>query len=131
MAFIEDVFKSDLGTGLAVGVGVLVLGPIVIPAVAGVARPLLKAAIKGGLIVYDQGKSIAASVKKESGSLLDQGKGIVDSVKKEGEQLYDKGKGLLTDARDSFDKLVEESRAELSAETSVGQPVVPASAEVV
>ncbi len=131
MAFIEDVFKSDLGTGLAVGIGVLVLGPIVVPAVAGVAKPLLKAAIKGGLIIYDQGKSIASSVKKESGCLLDHGKNVVANVKKESEQLYDKGKGLLNDAKDSFDKLVEESRAELSGEVAVEQPEIVAPVEVV
>ncbi len=31
MSFIEDMFKGNLGTGLAFGIGTLILGPIVIP----------------------------------------------------------------------------------------------------
>ncbi|WP_207796518.1 hypothetical protein [Sphingomonas oleivorans] len=45
---LEDMFKGDLGTGLLVGFGALVLAPI-----AGrVLRPAAKAVIKGGMTLY-------------------------------------------------------------------------------
>src|SRR5689334_5396572 len=52
MALIEDVFKGNLATGLAIGAGALLLGPTVIQAVGGVLRPAAKAAIKGGMVFY-------------------------------------------------------------------------------
>ena len=51
MALIEDVFKGNLATGLAIGAGALLLGPTVIQAVGSALRPA-KAAIKGGMVFY-------------------------------------------------------------------------------
>lgn len=51
---------SKLGTVLAVGVGAAVLAPLVSPALARVTRPVLKSAIKGGLIVYEKAKVMGA-----------------------------------------------------------------------
>jgi hypothetical protein len=55
----------SLGTGLALGAGAVILGPIVIPIVAGVLKSLTKAGIKGGLILYEKGK-IAAEEARET-----------------------------------------------------------------
>lgn len=52
MALIEDVFKGNLATGLAVGVGAVILGPTVIQAIGSALRPAAKAAIKGGMVFY-------------------------------------------------------------------------------
>ena len=52
MALIEDMFKGNLATGLAVGIGAVLLGPTVIEAVGSVLRPTAKAVIKGGLVFY-------------------------------------------------------------------------------
>ena len=52
MALVEDLFKGSGVTGIAVGVGALLLAPTVLPAVGRVLRPAVKAAIKGGLILY-------------------------------------------------------------------------------
>lgn len=51
---------SKLGTILAVGVGAAVLAPLVSPAVAKVTRPLIKSAIKGGLIVFERARVMGA-----------------------------------------------------------------------
>jgi hypothetical protein len=45
---------AELGGTVAVGAGIVLLAPIVMPVVAGVLKPLTKAAIKGGLIAYDK-----------------------------------------------------------------------------
>ncbi len=56
MSFIEDAFKGNLGTGLIIGLGTILLGPVLIPAVRAIVRPVAKAAIKGGILVYKTGK---------------------------------------------------------------------------
>jgi hypothetical protein len=52
MAIIEDIFEGNIGAGLAVGAGMLLL-PVVMPLITGIARPLVKSVIKGGIVVYD------------------------------------------------------------------------------
>lgn len=52
MALVEDLFKGTTVTGVAVGLGAVLLAPTVIPAVGRVVRPALKAAIKGGMVFY-------------------------------------------------------------------------------
>jgi hypothetical protein len=57
MAFLEDMFKGgNIVAGLAIGVGAVVLAPVVIPAL----RPIAKSVIKVGLIAYE-GATIRAS----------------------------------------------------------------------
>jgi hypothetical protein len=54
MAFIEDVFKGgNIATGLGVGLGMVVLGPVVLPVVGAVVRPLAKTVVKMGMSAYD------------------------------------------------------------------------------
>ncbi len=61
MGLIDDVFKGgNIVTGLAIGIGAAVLGPVVLPILAGAAKPLAKAAIKGGLALCEKGKESAA-----------------------------------------------------------------------
>lgn len=49
-----------VGSGIALGVGALILAPAVFPAVASVLKPLIKATIKGGIILIEKGREIAA-----------------------------------------------------------------------
>ncbi|MFI5293943.1 MAG: DUF5132 domain-containing protein [Thermodesulfovibrionales bacterium] len=61
MGLLDDVFKGgNVITGLAIGIGAAVLGPVVLPILAGAAKPLAKAAIKGGLALCAKGKESAA-----------------------------------------------------------------------
>lgn len=55
----------SLGTGLALGAAAVLLAPIVLPVLAGVAKSLTKAGIKGGLILYEKGK-IASEEMRET-----------------------------------------------------------------
>lgn len=52
MALIEDVFKGNVVTGVAIGVAALILGPSLIPAVGRALRPAAKTVIKGGIVAY-------------------------------------------------------------------------------
>ena len=67
MAILEDVFKGGTVTGLAVGVGALLLAPTVLPAVGRVVRPAVKAAIKGGMVFY---RETIAEVGELAGDLF-------------------------------------------------------------
>jgi hypothetical protein len=52
MALFEDMFKGNVMTGLAVGIGAVILGPTLLPMIGNVVRPAMKAVIKGGMYVY-------------------------------------------------------------------------------
>jgi hypothetical protein len=67
MAILEDVFRGSTVTGLAVGVGALLLAPAVLPAVGRVVRPAVKAAIKGGMVFY---RETVAEVGELAGDLF-------------------------------------------------------------
>ena len=62
MGLLDDVFKGNIGTGLAIGIGAAVLGPVIIPVLSGAAKPLVKAAIKSGILLYEKGKEVYAEM---------------------------------------------------------------------
>lgn len=64
MALFSNSFKKDLLGALAIGAGVAILAPIVIPVVASVVKPLAKAVIKGGILLFDKSKEVVAEVKE-------------------------------------------------------------------
>jgi len=68
--------KADIWTGLAIGVGLLV-APIVIPVIAAAARPVLKAALKGGLLLYERGRELCAEVTEVTEDLIEEAKSEV------------------------------------------------------
>jgi hypothetical protein len=59
---------------LAVGVGVALLAPILLPAVASVFRPLVKGAVKGTLTVADSLKEMTASTGEHLSDLYAEAK---------------------------------------------------------
>ncbi|HEY9811273.1 MAG TPA: DUF5132 domain-containing protein [Halomicronema sp.] len=48
--------------GLVVGIGALLLAPVVIPLAAGVGKPLVKGVIKGGITLAEKTKGMLAEV---------------------------------------------------------------------
>jgi Protein of unknown function (DUF5132) len=49
-----------ISSGVLIGAGVVLLAPVVIPVIAGLLRPVLKAGIKTGLITYHKVKEVTA-----------------------------------------------------------------------
>jgi hypothetical protein len=67
MAGIEDLFKNgNIATGLAVGVGTLVVAPLLTP----VLKPIAKTVIRAGLLAYDQGRAAMADLNERAGDLV-------------------------------------------------------------
>ncbi|MEJ2169604.1 MAG: DUF5132 domain-containing protein [Desulfobacterales bacterium] len=52
------------GTAMAVGAGVVLLAPIVIPVLASVLKPVAKAVIKGGMLAYEYARIAVAETKE-------------------------------------------------------------------
>jgi hypothetical protein len=63
MAIFEG-WKGNILGGLAIGIGASVLAPVVIPVLASVVKPLSKAAIKGGYLLYEKGRETLAEVQE-------------------------------------------------------------------
>jgi Protein of unknown function (DUF5132) len=71
MSFLEDALKgNNIASGLAVGVGAMVVAPVVLPAVARLSKPLLKGVLKTGLLAYEAGRRIYAEVSEVAGDML-------------------------------------------------------------
>ena len=71
-----------LGTGvsmgsLAVGAGVVLLAPVVIPVIGAVVKPLAKAVIKGGIMAYEGAKVSIAETKETIEDLAAEAKAEV------------------------------------------------------
>jgi hypothetical protein len=62
MALFDNGLK--IGTGLAIGLGVLVLAPAIAPAVAAVIKPLVKASIKSGILLFEKAQELIAEAKE-------------------------------------------------------------------
>ncbi len=56
MALLDNGFK--IGTPILIGIGALLLAPVVLPAAAGVMRPLIKATVKTGLLAASKGREL-------------------------------------------------------------------------
>jgi hypothetical protein len=71
MAFFEDtvgtVFKGGVGTGIAIGAGVLLLVPGLLPAIGRMVRPLAVGVIKTGVLMYNEA---AAAVREASEDIM-------------------------------------------------------------
>jgi hypothetical protein len=79
MALFDNGFKGNVISGLAIGVGTALLAPIIIPVLASIAKPLAKAAIKGGIAVYDKNKEIIAEAREVIEDLVAESKAELEA----------------------------------------------------
>lgn len=56
MPIFEDGLK--IGTPILIGIGALLLAPVVLPAAGSVVRPLIKATVKSGLLAAQKGREL-------------------------------------------------------------------------
>jgi Protein of unknown function (DUF5132) len=60
MALLDDLLKGETAKGLAIGLGVAILAPVALAALSGVGRPLARAVIKSGILLYEKGRETVA-----------------------------------------------------------------------
>lgn len=78
MAIQDLIPRGNLWTGVAIGVGLLA-APVVLPVIAGAARPVIKAVLKGGFMFYEKGREMVAEVSEMAEDLLEEAKAEVES----------------------------------------------------
>lgn len=67
MAIFEDALKGgNIVTGLAIGVGMVLLAPMLKPLV----RPVAKSVLKAGVAMYDQGRTALAELNEQAGDIV-------------------------------------------------------------
>ncbi len=71
------------GSGLVIGAAAVFLAPVVAPVVGGVLKTLTKAGIKGGMVLYEQGKLLMEETKETIEDLTEEAKAEL----KEGQSL--------------------------------------------
>ncbi len=64
MALTDNFKIATVGTGIAIGIGALILAPALIPAIGAVARPMAKAAIKSGLLLFEKTRELVAETQE-------------------------------------------------------------------
>jgi hypothetical protein len=83
MALFDNGLKGNILSGLAVGIGAAVLAPAVMPIVASVVKPLAKAAIKGGIILYEKGREAVAEMGEVVEDIVAEAKAEMAEAHKE------------------------------------------------
>ena len=67
MALFDNGFK--VGTPVLIGLGVLVLAPVILPAAASVLKPLVRSAVKGGALLAARGRLLMAEAAENLADL--------------------------------------------------------------
>ncbi len=62
------------GTGLLIGAAAILLAPIAIGLAAGLMKPVAKGALKGGMVMYNRGKKVAADARQSFETLKSEAK---------------------------------------------------------
>ncbi len=91
MALFGDTIKGTVFSGLAIGIGAAVIVPAVLPVLVRVGKPLAKAAMKSGLILYNTGREMASELEEIAGDLWAEAKAeaeeeIESEAESEGEE---------------------------------------------
>ena len=84
MALLEDMFKGNAVTGIAVGVAAAVLGPTLFPTIGRMLRPAAKSVIKGGMMLYEQ---TVAGIGDLTGDLVAEARSELDQNRHEGSMI--------------------------------------------
>lgn len=72
------LFDGISPQSLAIGAGVVLLTPVVIPIIGGVLRPLTKAVIKGALLAYQGAKVSIAETRESLDDIVSEAKSEVN-----------------------------------------------------
>ena len=83
MALLDDMvggLTSSWVPSVLVGVGVALVAPIVVPALAGGMRPLAKAVVRGGMMVYDKGAEVIAEASEQLSDMVAEVRSELDAT---------------------------------------------------
>ena len=98
MAIFEDIGKGNLETAL-LGLGLAIVAPAVVPAIASGLRPIAKALVKGGMTLFESAREGVAEARE----------GIDDLVTESRAEMGN-GRRRASDRRLAGDNEVEETQ---------------------
>ncbi|MBD2388160.1 DUF5132 domain-containing protein [Cylindrospermum sp. FACHB-282] len=81
MAKITDFVEDAGAPGIIVGIGAVLLAPVLIPIVAGVGKPIAKSVIKGGLVAYERSKGAIAELGETWDDIIAEAKSEIAEAK--------------------------------------------------
>jgi hypothetical protein len=90
---IEDLLKKDTGKGVLIGLGVAVAATVL----ATNGRPMAKAAIKSGMLLYEKGMEKLAELNESLEDIVAEARAEVDEELMEGAIVAESGE-LKTDS---------------------------------
>jgi hypothetical protein len=78
---------EEVVEGLGVpGIAAIVLLPVLVPVAGKVVKPVAKAAIKGGIVLYEKGKGVIAEVGESLEDIIAEAKAELLTEKEEGSE---------------------------------------------
>lgn len=83
MGLLEELSKGKMLKGLAIGAGVYILAPRLLPVLAEAGKPLVKGVMKSGLLCYEKGKEFLAEVGETTEDMLAEVKSEMDDAHQE------------------------------------------------
>ena len=117
---IEDFFKSGTGRGIAIGIGLAILAPLVLPTAARAARPLARAAIKTGLLLLEKGRETAAELGEVMEDLVAEAHADIQDSQRQASDVEEvtEETTVETVVENSVENTVEETTAQRTSSTS-------------
>jgi hypothetical protein len=83
MALFRNGFRlGGTATTMAIGAGAVLLAPVLLPMAASVLRPVAKAAIKGGILAFENAKVAVAETKETFEDIAAEARAEVASAQK-------------------------------------------------
>lgn len=79
--FVVDDIKGGGVAAVLVGAAAILLAPVVLPVLVQAARPLLKEAVKGGLMCYQKGREAMAEVGEVFDDVVAEARAELDAGK--------------------------------------------------
>ena len=70
MPKLQELFKNDVARGVALGVSAALVAAAAIPIIVTATRPLARAALKSGLLVYEKGREALAEAEEQFEDLV-------------------------------------------------------------
>ena len=62
MPQLDEMLKSDLTKGFAIGIGAALLAPLAVSLLSGAGRPLARAVVKTGILLIEKGRETVAEL---------------------------------------------------------------------
>lgn len=98
-------FVEEFGVpGIAIGVGAIILAPIVGPALAKTGKPVAKALVKGSILVYEKSKGALAEARESLEDIVAESK--AELAEAESQKLLMVG---VSSSEPVYDKSVSEN----------------------